>query len=208
MLYLKNMKLQSIFSDPELLENLNKFSKVQTIKKGQVLFSPGEPLVYIPLILKGVLRILRVNDDGRDFFLYHLYPGQTCAMSINCCRIGHKGMVKAIAEDDTELVQIPTAMIESWLRFPEWKIFINISYSYRIEELVNLVDLIAFNNMDSRLLYYLEQRARALKTNVLTITHQHIADEMHTHREAISRLLRTMEQKGMVKLGRNTIELL
>ena len=202
------MELSSIFSDLELLGELQKYSRKQQVERGEVLFSPGDEVFFIPLILKGVLRILRVNDDGRDFFLYHLYPGQTCAMSINCCRVGRKSMVKAIAEDDTELVQIPTSMIESWLRFPEWKMFINGSYSYRIEELVNLVDLIAFSNMDSRLLYYLEQRARALKTTVLTITHQHIADEMHAHREAISRLLRTMEQKGMVKLGRNTIELL
>lgn len=202
------MELESIFSDTELLAELKKYSRKQELEKEDVLFSPGDEVFFIPLIMKGVLRILRVNEDGRDFFLYHLYPGQTCAMSINCCRVGRKSMVKAIAEDDTELVQIPTSMIESWLRFPEWKMFINGSYSSRIEELVNLVDLIAFNNMDSRLLYYLEQRARALKTNVLTITHQHIADEMHVHREAISRLLRTMEQKGMVKLGRNTIELL
>lgn len=202
------MELESIFSDMELLAELKKYSRNQSLERGDILFSPGDDVFFIPLILKGVLRILRVNEDGRDFFLYHLYPGQTCAMSINCCRVGRKSMVKAIAEDDTELVQIPTSMIESWLRFPEWKMFINGSYSSRIEELVNLVDLIAFNNMDSRLLYYLEQRARALKTNVLTITHQHIADEMHAHREAISRLLRTMEQKGMVKLGRNTIELL
>ena len=202
------MELESIFSDTELLAELKKYSRNQSLERGDILFSPGDEVFFIPLIMKGVLRILRVNEDGRDFFLYHLYPGQTCAMSINCCRVGRKSMVKAIAEDDTELVQIPTSMIESWLRFPEWKMFINGSYSSRIEELVNLVDLIAFNNMDSRLLYYLEQRARALKTNVLTITHQHIADEMHVHREAISRLLRTMEQKGMVKLGRNTIELL
>lgn len=202
------MELESIFSDTELLAELKKYSRNQSLERGDILFSPGDEVFFIPLIMKGVLRILRVNEDGRDFFLYHLYPGQTCAMSINCCRVGRKSMVKAIAEDDTELVQIPTSMIESWLRFPEWKMFINGSYSSRIEELVNLVDLIAFNNMDSRLLYYLEQRARALKTNVLTITHQHIADEMHVHREAISRLLRTMEQKGMLKLGRNTIELL
>ena len=202
------MELESIFSDMELLAELKKYSRNQSLERGDILFSPGDEVFFIPLIMKGVLRILRVNEDGRDFFLYHLYPGQTCAMSINCCRVGRKSMVKAIAEDDTELVQIPTSMIESWLRFPEWKMFINGSYSSRIEELVNLLDLIAFNNMDSRLLYYLEQRARALKTNVLTITHQHIADEMHVHREAISRLLRTMEQKGMVKLGRNTIELL
>lgn len=202
------MQLSSFFKDQELLDDMLKSSRHRKIDKGDTLFSPGDEVVFIPLILKGVLRILRVNDDGRDFFLYHIYAGQTCAMSINCCQIGKKSMVKAVAEDDTELVLIPVYKIDAWLKFPEWKMFINGSYSYRIEELINLIDLIAFSNMDSHLLYYLQQRAKATGSAVLAITHQQIADEMHAHREAISRLLRTMEQKGMVKLGRNTIEVI
>ena len=78
----------------------------------------------------------------------------------------------------------------------------------RFAELINVIDLIAFSNMDKQLLHYLEERAKALHTKALVITHQQIADELRTHREAISRLLRTMEEKGVVRLGRNTIELI
>ena len=62
--------------------------------------------------------------------------------------------------------------------------------------------------MDQQLFHYLKERSKAVHTTTLVITHQQIADEMHTHREAISRLLRTMEQKKLVRLGRNTIEIL
>jgi CRP/FNR family transcriptional regulator len=68
--------------------------------------------------------------------------------------------------------------------------------------------LIAFSNMDRQLFHYLQERTRALNTTTLEITHQQIADELHSHREAISRLLRTMEIKGIVKLSRNSVELL
>jgi CRP/FNR family transcriptional regulator, anaerobic regulatory protein len=117
-------------------------------------------------------------------------------------------MIKAIAEEDTEVLLIPVNSVESLFKYPEWKFFINQSYSSRFAELIQVIDIIAFNNMDRQVLHYLQERARAAKSNILNITHQQIADEMHTHREAISRLLRTMEQKSIVRLGRNTIELI
>jgi CRP/FNR family transcriptional regulator len=98
--------------------------------------------------------------------------------------------------------------MEEWFKYPEWKAFVNNTFNNRFSDLLQVIDLIAFNNMDKQLLHYLQQRAKANQTQALVITHQQIADELHTHREAISRLLRTLEQKGIVKLGRNTIELL
>jgi CRP/FNR family transcriptional regulator len=155
-----------------------------------------------------VLRIVRQNDEGKEVFLYHLYPGQTCAVAINCCQGKKKSTVKAIAEEDSEILQIPVNMIDEWFKYPEWKTFINATYGQRFAELLEVIDLIAFSNMDKQVLHYLQERARAAGTNALYITHQIIADELHTHREAISRLLRSMEQKNLLRLGRNTIELL
>ena len=91
--------------------------------------------------------------------------------------------------------------------YPEWQRFINTTYSARFGELIEVIDLIAFNSLDKKILNYLEKKKEALNTSVLLITHQQIATELNTHREAVSRLLRTMEKKGLVKLGRNTIAL-
>lgn len=129
-------------------------------------------------------------------------------MSITCCQAGKKSLIKAIAEEDTEVLMIPVKLTESWYAFPEWKAYISNNYNNRFAELMQVIDLIAFSNMDKQLLHYLQERSKALNTRVLEITHQEIADELHAHREAISRLLRTMEQKKLVKLGRHNIELL
>ncbi len=168
----------------------------------------GDAIQFIPIVQSGVLRIVRQDPDGKEVFLYHLYPGQTCAMALNCCQSGKKSMVKAIAEDRTEILLIPVQQIEDWFKYPEWRSFINTTYGNRFSELLNVIDMIAFNNLDKQLLHYLQQRAKAVNTKALYITHQEIADELHTHREVVSRLLRTMEEKKMVILGRNTIELL
>lgn len=205
------MKISSpsdLFSDRELSDQVQRIGKLKRISRNGLLISSGEQVVFVPIVLSGVLRVVRQSDDGEEVFLYHLYPGQTCAMAINCCQTHSKSMVKVIAEDDSELILIPVQQISDWMRFEEWKQFIARTYSTRFSELMQVIDLIAFSNMDQQLLHYLRERSKAVNTSTLFITHQEIADEMHTHREAISRLLRTMEQKKLVRLGRNTIELL
>lgn len=200
--------ITNLFTDVRLLDEIEQFTRVRSVPADAVLIAPGDKIVFVPVVLKGVLRIIRQDEDGREIFLYHLYPGQTCAMAINCCQTARRSMVKAIAEDDTDVLQIPVNMVDEWFKYPEWKAFINSTYGARFAELIDVIDLIAFNNMDKHVLHYLTKRAKATNTNIINITHQQIADELHTHREAISRLLRTMEHKNIVKLGRNTIELL
>lgn len=196
------------FTDPRLLTEIKSTTRTKTIRAGEAYISPGDNIVFVPIVQKGVLRIIRQGADEREIFLYHLYPGQTCAMAINCCQAQKISPIKAIAEEDTEVLQIPVNLIDDWFKYPEWKAYINNTYSQRFGELIEVIDLIAFSNMDKQVLHYLRERGKATNTHIVTITHQQIADELHTHREAVSRLLRTMEQKKIVRLGRNTIELL
>ncbi len=200
--------ISSLFSDKQLLNDIKNYTRLKSIKRDSVLMEPGENVIFVPIVQKGVLRIIRQNEDGNEVFLYHLYPGQTCAMAINCCQANKKSMIKAIAEEDSEILQVPVKLVDDWFKYPEWKNFINSTYGSRFAELIEVIDLIAFHNMDKQVLHYLQERARAVGNKELNITHQQIADELHTHREAISRLLRTMEHKNMLRLGRNTIELL
>lgn len=200
--------LATIFSDQELINEINSKSRIKKLNKDEVLILPGDSLLYLPILLSGVLRIVREDDEGREVFLYHLYSSQTCAMAINSCETNQRSMVKAIAEDETEVLLVPTALVDQLFRFSEWRDFVNNTYSQRFAELIDVIDLIAFNSLDKKILNYLEKKKEALKTSSLSITHQQIASELNTHREAVSRLLRAMEQKGIVRLGRNTIELL
>lgn len=197
----------SLFTDPDLGREIAKHARTRAVPKDTVLMQPGAEILFIPIVTKGSLRIIRQEPDGKEVFLYHLYPGQTCALSLTCCQAGRKSMVKAVAEDDSEILQIPVQQAEDWDRYPEWKAYVANNYHNRFTELLQVIDLIAFNHMDKQLLHYLEERSKAMNSRMLSITHQEIADELGTHREAISRLLRTMEQKNLLRLGRNSIEL-
>lgn len=196
------------FTDPALKREILQQGRIRYFHQDHPITQPGDEILFIPIVLSGCIRILRQNDEGDEVFLYHLYPGQTCAMSLTCCQSGKRSMIKAIAEMESKLLMIPVKLSEDWFRFPEWKAYISNNYQTRFAELLQVIDLIAFNNMDKQLLHYIKERAKALNVKVLDITHQEIAEELHTHREAISRLLRTMEQKGLVKLGRNSIQII
>ena len=200
--------LITLFKEVRLREEIEKHSRHKHLDKDQTVISPGDEVVFLPIVIKGAIRVMRQNDDGDEVFLYHIYPGQTCAMLLNCCQAGRKSMVKAVAEDEVDILLLPVIMIEEWFGYKEWRMYVNGTYSSRFAELLTVIDLIAFSNMDKQLLHYLKERAKAHDTKVLYITHQEIADELHTHREAISRLLRTMEDKKLVRLGRHTIELM
>jgi len=200
--------LNSFFSNPLLIEEIISKSRKKTLANEDVLILPGDVLVFVPIVLRGALRIVREDEEGREVFLYHLFPSQTCAMAVNCCQSKKESMIKAIAEDETEVLLIPDALVDHLFKYSEWETFINNTYSSRFAELIEVIDLIAFNSLDKKILNYLEKKKEALNATALFITHQQIATELNTRREAISRLLRTMEQKGIVKLGRNAIELL
>lgn len=197
-----------IFSDPILLAEINQYARQRTFKKGENLIAPGDEILFIPIVLSGSIRVLRSDSEGNEVFLYYLYPGQTCAMSVTCCQAGKKSLVRAVAEDETEVLQIPVQLAGEWYKYNEWKAYISNNYSNRFAELLEVIDLIAFNHMDKQLLHYLQERCKALGNKTLEITHQEIADELHTHREAISRLLRSMEKQKLVVLSRNSIQLL
>lgn len=200
--------LTAFFKDQKLNEEISKHCRPKHLERDQTMMSPGDDIIFVPIVTKGAVRVMRQNDEGQEVFLYHIYPGETCAMALNCCQAGRKSMIKAVSEDEADIIQVPVKLLDEWFKYPEWRTFINTTYGNRFTEMMGVIDLIAFSHMDKQLLHYLQERARALNTKALYITHQEIADELHTHREAISRLLRTMEEKNLVKLGRHTIELL
>ena len=129
-------------------------------------------------------------------------------MSFTCCMMDKRSEIRTVAEEDTTLIGIPTRYMDEWMgRYPSWKNFVMTSYDKRMLELVRTIDSIAFKKMDERLMDYLEKKAEANNSRTLHATHQEIAYDLNASREAISRLLKKLENDGELELGRNRIEL-
>jgi CRP/FNR family transcriptional regulator len=204
-------EFQQVFPDiyeRETAEAILEIGKLKKLRADDWMVDIGDPIVYMPLLLKGQLRILREDDEGHELLLYYIRPGETCAMSLTCCSGNAVSNVRAIAEEDTELLLLPIQIIDEWTtKYPSFKSFILKTYQKRFEELLNTIDSIAFHNLDDRLSQLLKQKSEKEGSELKT-THQELANQLNSSREVISRLLKQMERKGKIQMGRNKIILL
>lgn len=195
------------FEDQNLTAELAAVAVRKNLVTGDVLMNPGDSVIYVPIVLSGTLRILLQNAKGNEHFLYHIFPGETCAMSLTCCQTQRKSEIRAVVEDDAEILLIPIAYVEEWMKYPEWKKFVGQTQAQRFTELLETIELIAFTKLDEQLWDYLLKRAQASGSKILHLTHQEIANELNSPREVITRLLHQLREKGMLQLSRNTIEI-
>ena len=198
-------KLPNI-TDPNLLAAMLKFGTVHVFQQDKVITEPGQFIKMVPVILEGAIKIIRMDEEGKELFLYYLEQGETCALSLTCCSASRPSEIKAVAEEKTTLLGIPIQKHEEWTdQFKQWKEFVAMTYQSRFQEMLVALDAVAFKRMDERLMRYIVTKMKQQKTNELHTTHQEIANELGTSREVISRLLKQLEKKKWIELGRNII---
>lgn len=192
-----------------LIDEIDQTGTYRKVHEGHKLMEIGDYVKSMPLLVSGVIKVLREDDDGDELLLYFLEHGDTCAMTLTCC-MGHtKSEIRAIAETNTQLIMVPVQKMEEWLaKYSSWRNFVLQSYHNRLNEMLETIDSIAFLKMDERLLKYLKDKARVTHDNMIATTHQQIAYELHTSRVVISRLLKKMEKLGKIKLYRNQIKMM
>ncbi|MFZ9847583.1 MAG: Crp/Fnr family transcriptional regulator [Flavobacteriales bacterium] len=191
-----------------LNDQVKQSGQIKTFPADTIIINEDSYIKSIPIVLKGSIRVMRTDDDGKEILLYYIRPGESCIMSFLGGIHHETSKVKAIAEEDVEILMIPLEKASEWIKeYPEWTDFIFKLYHKRFEELLGVVNAVAFQKLDTRLLQLLEQKAALHNNKEIAITHQQLADEMGTSREAVSRILKQMENANLIKLGRNKISL-
>ncbi len=183
-----------------------KHGTIKEVKAGEALLRVGQTIRSTMLILDGLVKQYREDDEGKEFFIYHLDAGQACSLSMVCAAKHETSEVLAKALTDATVLSIPLEYMDKWMsKYKSWYQFVITSYRNRFEELLKTIDAIAFSNMDERLENYLRKQVEKLAGN-LKMTHQDIANDLNSSREVISRLLKKMEAKNWVVIHRNSIE--
>lgn len=207
---MKNISSQfSEIFESQLLTEIKKKSKQVSLKEGETLLDIGQPVLYIPIVLQGSLKVTRNNESGNELLLYYVSGSESCAMTFTCCMMRHASEVCATAEEDSEVILIPIELMDEWMsKYPTWKSFVMRTMRARFNELLKTIDGIAFHKLDERLVIYLKEKSRATGSALINLTHQQIADELATSRVVISRLLKQLENEKKLLLYRNQIKLL
>jgi CRP/FNR family transcriptional regulator len=204
-------ELHPIFPDfsADLLDAIDDAAVVKHFEAGATLIRTGQYIKSTLLVTKGKLKVYREDDDGNEFFMYYLLPGQACAISLICATRSKQSQIMAKAIEDSEVLMVPLDLMDTWMaKYKNWYEFVISTYRNRFEEILEVVDNIAFRAMDERLEFHLNRMKETTGSPDLKLSHQEIASDLNTSREVISRLLKKMEQRGLVKLHRNHIELL
>ena len=210
-----NQEIHQILTDqfgvfePELINTLADIGTIKSFEEGDELMRTGQYFKSTMLIVDGLVKLYREDDESNEFFVYFIEPGNACALSMVCASQQLTSEVMAKALKPTKAILVPIEqMDELMLKYKSWYYFVLETYRSRFEELLSVVDAIAFKAMDDRLIFYLVKQVDTLQSNLISTTHQEIATDLNTSREVISRLLKKMEQKRMIKLHRNKIEVL
>ena len=196
-------------SSLEIRAILTSYGTSKTFNEGDVILNEDSYIKAIPIVIQGSIRVMRMDEDGGEILLYYIKAGESCIMSFLGGMHHETSKVKAIAEEETQILFIPIDKVSSLIKeYPEWLDYIFRLYHKRFEELLEVVNAIAFKKMDERLLNSLKKKGEINKTNILLVTHEQLANELGTARVVVSRLLKQMEDEGLVKLGRNRIILM
>ncbi|MDQ6843942.1 MAG: Crp/Fnr family transcriptional regulator [Bacteroidota bacterium] len=202
----KDLKILFPTLEEGLYDELLEHGTIKEVKAGDTLLKVGQTIRSTILIIDGLVKLYREDNEGKEFFIYHLNAGQACSLSMVCAAKHETSEVLAKALTDATVFAIPLEYMDEWMsKYKSWHQFVITSYRNRFEELLKTIDAIAFTGMDERLEYYLKKQVEQLGNN-LKITHQEIASDLNSSREVISRLLKKMEAKGWLTIHRNSIE--
>ncbi len=196
-------------TSPELIAKLYEFGIQKNYKAGSIILNENAHIRSIPIVTKGVMKVIRMEDDGREILLYYIKAGESCIMSFLGGLHNETSKVKAEVEEDAEILFLPMEKVTLFIKdYPQWLDYIFRLYHKRFEELLEIVNAIAFKKVDERLLNLLNKKAEMTQSKTLLITHEQLANELGTARVVVSRLLKQLEETGQLQLGRNKIQLL
>ena len=194
--------------EKDLIEEMINIADIKTFSPGDVLMRTGQYIKSTMLVLDGLVKIYREDEEGNEFFMYYIDAGKACAISLLCAQRQDTSEVKAKAVTEATVISIPFTTIDQWVtKYKSWNNFALNSYRERFEELLQTLDHIAFRNMDERLVFYLKRYQQQFRTNRIDLPFTEIAQDLNSSREVISRLMRKLAEKGVVRLMNAYVEL-
>lgn len=195
-------------NSPELIEQLYQYGTIKEYKQGEIILDEKASVQSIPIVMKGMMKVIRTEEDGREILLYYIQAGESCIMSFLGGMHNEKSIVRAEIEKTAEILFLPVDKVSLFIQqHPEWLDYIFRLYHKRFEELLDIINAIVFKKVDERLLNLLLKKSELLQSKTIIITHEQLANELGTVRVVVSRLLKQLEDMGKVQLGRNKITL-
>jgi len=208
---LKNQSVQTFISHFEsaLQKELQANGKIKKVEADSIVLDIREPINFLPIIINGVVRVTRRDGMGNGILLHYLVPFETCGLSFINATQKKPNTIRIISKTDIIYIKIPINLALNWfLKFEKWHQYILKSIQEQNESLIDLINAKTFKNLETILKEHLIYQQFKLGANTINTNHQDIARDLFVSRESVSRMLKLLENKGFLKLGRSKITLL
>ncbi len=191
--------------DPAINE-LFASSQTVSLDAGQFVFHAGDSCKAFLILIAGNVRVQITSASGREVTLYRIGAGGSCLLTTSCLFSRDRYPAEAITESDVQALAVPRAKFEQALeQSAQFRQFVFDGFSARLTHVIKKLEELAFTSVDSRLAaILLEFHGRRVEE----ITHQHLAVELGTAREVVSRHLKRFENEGWVRLGRGRVKVI
>jgi CRP/FNR family transcriptional regulator len=208
---LKKIPLFAELHDEALME-LARRCVSRSFGAGHVLFAAGEECRGLYIVESGRVRIYRADQSGREQVLHVEGPGRPVAELP--LFDGGPYPASAVTIEESRLVFLPRDDFEYLYRHhPDIAQAIIRALGRRLRHLVQLAETLAFRDVAARLAMLLvgyAERGGTQTTEGIEIeldrTQEEIAHEIGTARESVSRALKQLRRKGLIKpAGRNRL---
>jgi CRP/FNR family transcriptional regulator len=200
-------KQLTFFTEPGFKQELLQHAKLVTFNKGDVIVKDGQYVRFLPIVLKGAIRVYQQKED-REVLLYYVRANETCTMSLAAAYFNNKSTSHGIVTEPTNVLIFPANMIDQWqLKYASWNRYVLNMFRSRYDEMITAMESIAFDPIHVRAWRYLKAMAVSGRGNVIHLSHQQLAAELGTTRVVISRILKEYEHQGKIKLYRGKIEI-
>ena len=195
-------------NDPILLKKIQSHCQYATIPAGTVICEDGQSNTDLPLLISGLVRVYKMSASGKEITLYHIGEDESCVLSASTILGGKEFPATAKTVSESHIVILSETFVRDWVvQSTPWQQFIFSLVSQRLSDVITVVEEVAFQRMDRRIAIFLCKK-QLRDGNILSITHQHIADEVGTAREVVTRVLRDLELRKIVELSRGQINII
>jgi len=197
------------FLQGELGEAFAREALPRVIPRGTLIYDSTGPCPFVPFLLEGTVRVYKLGESGREITLYRVGPGQTCSMSTSCSMTESRFPAFAEAETDVRLLGLPPQVFRTMVRrHPELQAFVTATMARNMAAMMGVLDEVAFRRLDLRLVERLLRETEGDAPATLRRTHAELAVELGSVREVVSRILKDLERRGYIRLGRRRVEVL
>ena len=205
---LERLPFWKLLTDSEK-ELVRQNAVIRLYKKGTRVYSSERECLGILFVMQGEMRTYLLSEEGREVTLFRIYPNDLCVLSASCVISQISFDTQMSAQKDTEALIIPPNIV-LFLKEKNLSVrcFLYELATKRFSDVMWAMQQILFKRLDQRLALFLMQESQRLGTDTIHMTHEQIAQQISSAREAVARMLKQFSEDGLVELKRGAIRLL